>query len=202
MHEEIVQVLENMLAYLRQTLGDLWQDEWVEHMQLVPRESLPIEILGKELAIDPATLEWLINTIREYVEADSWAELLHIISEHSQLLSPEALHLLDYLTHAQENQEARRFIEDRRGLLRRCSQIGIDAALHERQSESSSAEIPGEESIDDQAKQVLLTFIHAQTWAEKKRIVGNRSDPPRNPALDNRNSLIFGCPAVSLGRGV
>ncbi|MEJ2151073.1 MAG: hypothetical protein P8Z40_16600 [Chloroflexota bacterium] len=30
----------------------------------------------------------------------------------------------------------------------------------------------------------------------------NRSDPPRNPALDNRNSLIFGCPAVSLGRGV
>jgi hypothetical protein len=29
----------------------------------------------------------------------------------------------------------------------------------------------------------------------------NRSDPPRNPALDNRNSLIFRCPAVSLGRG-
>jgi hypothetical protein len=26
--------------------------------------------------------------------------------------------------------------------------------------------------------------------------------PPRNPALNNRNSLIFGCPAVSLGRGV
>jgi hypothetical protein len=26
--------------------------------------------------------------------------------------------------------------------------------------------------------------------------------PPRNPALNNRNSLILGCPAVSLGRGV
>jgi putative transposase len=26
--------------------------------------------------------------------------------------------------------------------------------------------------------------------------------PPRNPALNNRNSLSFGCPAVSLGRGV
>lgn len=87
-----------------------------------------------QAASDLATLQSMGETITALVEAESWDDAQNILNEHPELLSDEADALLTrfiVITQAQGDNDAREAFADNQTLLRRCREIGVEAAFDE-----------------------------------------------------------------------
>ena len=74
----------------------------------------------------------LLETLQAFINADTWAESRRILDDHPELLSDEADALLAHLVEAaraQGDERARRVLEQHRDLLRRCREVGVEAAF-------------------------------------------------------------------------
>ncbi|WP_448591613.1 CHAT domain-containing protein, partial [Thermoflexus hugenholtzii] len=76
--------------------------------------------------------EPLRQAILAFLQARTWSESRRVVEEHPELLSDEADALLGQLIAAQEDASARRDLEERRALLRRCREVGIESAFREK----------------------------------------------------------------------
>ena len=77
----------------------------------------------------------LLQTIQEFIRAESWAESQRILEQHPELLSDQADALLGQLldaARAQNDEGAERILGEHRTLLRRCREVGIAQAFAER----------------------------------------------------------------------
>lgn len=71
----------------------------------------------------------LVDTILVFVGSETWAEGQVFLELHPELLSDEAIAILDALADAQENERLRKTFEYHRKLLLDCRQIGIGPAF-------------------------------------------------------------------------
>jgi hypothetical protein len=92
----------------------------------------------------PSDPEQLRQTIFAFIQAETWEESRRILEAHPELLTDEADAVLGQLVQAQEDQDARRFFEGIRALLRRCREVGIEQAF----AEFSGPPIPPEFQAD------------------------------------------------------
>jgi tetratricopeptide (TPR) repeat protein len=108
-------------------------------------------------------MEETIQAVLQFVTADTWAESKRIVEEQQHLLLTDATDAAFevLLQSNQDNEQAVRTLEKHRHLLRRCREIGIDAAFEE---------LAGAAALQNLA-QVIQQFGTADTWTESKRIV-------------------------------
>jgi hypothetical protein len=129
--EEDQQQAAVLLETLRRRLGDRWRDEWLARgLPGVPRPLLPVVLSeGPEAAL-----------LMAFIQARTWDESRRILEAHPELLSDEADALLGRLieaARAQGDEDARRALEERRALLRRCREVGVEQAFAEKVPGSS-----------------------------------------------------------------
>ena len=77
----------------------------------------------------------LLQTLQNFIQADTWDDSRRIVEAHPELLSDEADALLGQLVQAaqaQGDEDARRILEEHRALLRRCREAGIARAFAEK----------------------------------------------------------------------
>ena len=77
----------------------------------------------------------LAETLFAFIQAETWDESRRILEAHPELLTDEADALLGQLVQAaqaQGDENARRFLEEHRALLRRCREVGVEQAFAEK----------------------------------------------------------------------
>ncbi|SNB67692.1 hypothetical protein SAMN02746019_00013820, partial [Thermoflexus hugenholtzii JAD2] len=84
--------------------------------------------------------EPLRQAILAFLQARTWSESRRVVEEHPELLSDEADALLGQLIAAQEDANARRYLEERRALLRRCREVGVERAFREKTEPAAPSE--------------------------------------------------------------
>ncbi len=84
--------------------------------------------------------EPLRQAILAFLQARTWSESRRVVEEHPELLSDEADALLGQLIAAQEDANARRYLEEHRALLRRCREVGIESAFREKTDPAAPSE--------------------------------------------------------------
>jgi CHAT domain-containing protein len=102
---------------------------------------------GREPA--PPDPEPLLQAILAFVRARTWSESRRVVEERPELLSDAADALLGQLIAAQEDADVRRYLEERRALLRRCREVGVERAFREKTEAlaRSLSAAPSEEEI-------------------------------------------------------
>ena len=73
----------------------------------------------------------LLQALQSFLQAHTWDESRRILEQHPELLTDETDDLLRQLMEAQEDKDTLRYLEERRALLRRCREVGIEAAFAE-----------------------------------------------------------------------
>ncbi|HEU4322911.1 MAG TPA: tetratricopeptide repeat protein [Roseiflexaceae bacterium] len=73
----------------------------------------------------------ILQSLREFIELQTWDESQAFLEEHPELLSPTADSLLKKLAADQNDDRPREMMEIHRKLLVRCRDIGIEAAFKE-----------------------------------------------------------------------
>ena len=134
--EQAQEQAQGLLGTLRQRLGDAWRDEWAAQVPAVPRPLLPLVLReGLEAAARQAQeASPLLQAVWAFLEAGTWAESRRVVEQHAELLDGEADALLGQLVQAagaQGDERARRLFEEHHALLRRCREVGIEAAFAE-----------------------------------------------------------------------
>lgn len=79
----------------------------------------------------------LLQTILEFIQADSWPDLHRVVKAHPELLDDGAEALLAELAAAQEDDWARQLLEKHCTFLARCREVGLGAAFAERMGGSA-----------------------------------------------------------------
>jgi len=79
----------------------------------------------------------IMQTLTDFIQAPTWEESKRILESHPELLQPEIDAALQQQAMQQENDSARKHIEEYRLLLDRCRNMGIDVAFAELQGEKS-----------------------------------------------------------------
>ncbi|RMF27571.1 MAG: hypothetical protein D6759_17425, partial [Chloroflexi bacterium] len=74
----------------------------------------------------------LLHTLNAFITANTWPASQQIVEQHPELLSHEADRLMGDLIDAQDDDGARQMLQEHRTLLRRCREIGVDAAFAEK----------------------------------------------------------------------
>ena len=102
---------------------------------------------GREPA--PPDPELLLQAILAFVRARTWSESRRVVEERPELLSDAADALLGLLIAAQEEADVCRYLEERRALLRRCREVGVERAFREKTEAlaRSLSAAPSEEEI-------------------------------------------------------
>ena len=73
----------------------------------------------------------LLQALQGFLQARTWDTSRRILEQHPELLTDETHDLLRQLMEAQEDRDTLRYLEERRALLRRCREVGIEAAFAE-----------------------------------------------------------------------
>jgi CHAT domain-containing protein len=116
-----------LIGILRQRLGAAWNDAWLgQGLTVVPRPMLLVALTD-----DPA----LVQAVNAFLNARTWIDSYREVQAHPELLSDEALAMLDQAiaaARAANNADAVAFFEAHRALLRRCREVGAAAAFAEK----------------------------------------------------------------------
>ncbi|MDQ7030286.1 MAG: hypothetical protein Q9O62_11165 [Ardenticatenia bacterium] len=112
----------------------------------------------------------MLEAIRAFINADTWTESRRVLEAHPELLSDEADDLLGQLAEAQEDERARRLVEQHRALLRRCREVGVDRAFAE-MTTSPQHDIARLLAEAGDLGRTLRDFIAADTWTASRRIL-------------------------------
>jgi tetratricopeptide (TPR) repeat protein len=108
----------------------------------------PLPVLSAE-----DTQQLLLQTIINFINAPTWEASKRFLESHPELLQPEIDTLLQNLATQQEQDDARRIVEDHRRLLARCKDEGIDVAFAELQASQDALNAsPDESSQQEQGK--------------------------------------------------
>jgi CHAT domain-containing protein len=116
-----------LIGILRQHLGAAWNDAWLAQGPAVA----PRQMLLVALTDDPA----LVQAVNAFLNARTWIDSYREVQAHPELLSDEALAMLDQAiaaARAANNADAVAFFEAHRALLRRCREVGAAAAFAEK----------------------------------------------------------------------
>lgn len=99
-------------------------------------ERRPVQVYATARALDAPTARGLLSHIdRTTLDARSWTESYRQLQAHQELLSDDALTLLDQaITRAQAdgNADAITFYSEHRNLLQRCREVGVEDACAEK----------------------------------------------------------------------
>ena len=153
-----------LMERLRRLLGKAWEARWErEGVQSVPRSLLPTlvgaaletamhQLLQHELPEgDPKasgeserlsqeimSFTRRLQTVLEFVDAETWPESRQIVEQHPELLSEETDdHLGRLITQAlaENNEDSARVFRVHQSLLRRCRAMGIKDAFRQQMNE-------------------------------------------------------------------
>ena len=181
-----------LLALLRDRLGDEWRDKWVEQMQVVPRQMLPLalsedpeayrrlEEAAQEAMEQILTADPLVAGVQALLKASSMAALLQVAHDHPALLAPEAgTRVQQMVQAARDGGEAEmvRELEERYRLLREIHRAAQESGLTLEQAIEMTTQVEGMvRDKPDVARlqalaRTLQQFIEAETWDESRRIV-------------------------------
>src|SRR5512135_2654812 len=84
---------------------------------------------GTEGAMARFRSKQLLRAIRKFVEAKTWSESKRILEQHPELLSDKADAFLEHLIAEQTNEDVIVNLTQHHELLRRCRDVGLDAAF-------------------------------------------------------------------------
>ena len=102
----------------------------------------------------------LLQTIFALIQTRTLDESRRVVETHSELLTDEAGNLMEQLAEAQEDSNARRVVEEHRALLRRCREVGMEAAFAKKTGPAGSIPIPPEFQADlRQAREALQRYL-------------------------------------------
>lgn len=163
-----------LLRELRTSLGEEWQDEWLEGgLSMVPRRALPtaltegLEAAQAQLQAQAEDVPELHQTLIAFLQAETWAQSKAVVEEHPELLEEEVDDLIERLIAAaqqQEDENAEQAFREHRQLLQRAREVGVEEAFGER--------IQATEGLSSQlVLGLLLNFVEAETWPEAQAFV-------------------------------
>ena len=106
-----------------------------------------------------------------FLQAETWNASQRVLAEHPELLAREVDELLGRLIDtaiAREEDVAQRTFAEHRALLRRCREVGADAAFAEK--------LGGPEGERLIAIARLESFLQARTWGDSRQILLDHPD--------------------------
>jgi len=124
----------NLLRVLRQLLGTDWRENWLDNEGIV---SIRRAVLPNYLDRDTETLYQTLSpsleqALNQLLEAETWETIRQVIKNHSELLN-EGVDLVVGKYISQEHEpDVKEALIERLDLLRRCREVGVEAALVER----------------------------------------------------------------------
>ena len=110
-------------------------------------------------------LEHLLTLLQQFLQAPTWPDSRHIVETHPELLTDDADALLGQLREAQETEDVRQTIQDHSALLRRCREVGVDAAFAEKTDNAAgdnNLQIPPEFTDDVRELQSVLSRLQRE----------------------------------------
>jgi len=117
-----------------------------------------------ELRNSPQSPVSLIQTISEFVQAQTWAESKVVLDSHPELLTDVAATLLDQVIKKAERQKddnAVKILTEHRDLIRECRELGTDAAFERK------LVAPVLQSL----VRTIFDFVLTDTWDQSRLIV-------------------------------
>ena len=161
-----------LLELLRGSMGDAWQDEWLESLASTPRELLPTLLDGGELP-SPARGRGaegtgdLADLLIAWIKTPDWRASEAYLQEHAaDLLTGEAEAVLEQLRQGNPDADV---IPQHQTLLRRCRAVGIEAAYREFHAARTAGTGLGE--IPDDVRPILRELDQPAGRAEMPRRV-------------------------------
>jgi tetratricopeptide (TPR) repeat protein len=79
----------------------------------------------------PEAVRVLWESLQAFLSADNWTDSRHILEQHPELLDEEIASLLGLMIAAQDDQDARAYLEQHCALLRKCREVGVEQAFAE-----------------------------------------------------------------------
>ena len=141
--DNLAAALQELAALVRQTLDELRQHDPATFARLEAevRQTIAALLVGDqtpdEATASTATTDApvLMQALAAFLSARTWIDSYREVQSHPELLSDEALAMLDQAiaaTRAANDADAVAFFEEHRALLRRCREIGAAAAFAEK----------------------------------------------------------------------
>jgi hypothetical protein len=118
--------------------------------------------------------EHVLDLLQQLVDAPSWGATRRIVEAHPELLTEEADAVLARFQDAyRDDPEVWQFLNERRDLLRRCREDGIEAAFAglEAEDDDPEARAARERQTDDALIEAVHALIQAQSPAEVLDVV-------------------------------
>jgi CHAT domain-containing protein/tetratricopeptide (TPR) repeat protein len=157
------ELVQGFMERLAETYPDP-RPEYLGQAMGVPRDALAEMIDVDELPQATSRTPPLLDALRLFGEADTWSASYLVVQEHPELLGEEADSLLVEIALAQSGEGARQTIEEHRVFLRRCREVGVEAAYAEKRSaihDAKQAAVPPELAQDlRQASEAEAQFSH------------------------------------------
>ncbi|WP_129630006.1 CHAT domain-containing protein [Candidatus Oscillochloris fontis] len=181
-----------LLGLIREQLGTAWHDAWLaQGVSSIPRQRLAAAIenvapnglpnkrdksskvaIWESVTIEPpasiaiSSSPVLADVLDAFLNAHSWDESYRQLQAHPELLGTEAIAMLDreiIAAQAEGNIDSANFYTEHCDLLRRCHQIGQDAAFAEKM-EVSVAQLQSQIAIPT----VFATWLTEAQQAEQR----------------------------------
>ncbi|MEJ5241402.1 MAG: CpXC domain-containing protein, partial [Anaerolineales bacterium] len=133
--DEADALLEQLIQAAKAQQDENARQLFEQHRNLLRRcREVGIEQAFQEQSQGERWQERLTETLFAFIQAKTWDESRRILEQHPELLTDEADALLEQLIQAakaQQDENARQLFEQHRNLLRRCREVGIEAAFQE-----------------------------------------------------------------------
>ncbi len=116
----------------------------------------------------------LLETLQQFIQADTWDESQRILEAHPELLEDRTLTLLDDLikgAQQQNNENAVRLFQEHRALLERCRQVGIPRAFAEKRL---PPDIPPE--LREVLQELAQSGVEIRSLEDLERALQDRPD--------------------------
>ncbi len=172
---------QRLLAILRESSGNDWQESWQTDLREVPRALLPIALFGGDAQLHFSTSLQRSAALRQALEvanllspsvegANGLVQLRKALNDHPVLLSSAVDLLLSQWEKADwlESKD-RQIVARRRILLRQCRQAGIDAAFERLVHEVSSPD--GLQQPSSEVLDAVISLLKSPNWDETRRII-------------------------------
>jgi hypothetical protein len=138
-----------LLGQLREALGNDWRRAWMRRQyQTVDRAelrvilNLDLVLIGRQIlateqgehALEAGELPTVLQGLWAFLSAESWAAAHTVLDAYPELLDSQTLGVLEELIRAvalEQDKELVAMLSEHRDVLRRCSEVGVEAALAE-----------------------------------------------------------------------
>ncbi|MCX6033179.1 MAG: CHAT domain-containing protein [Chloroflexi bacterium] len=177
--KEHAELLGDEADALLNELIDHWQQEQDAEVVTLLTDRSALLRHCREIGVDAAFAELrepVVSPLQEalvaFINADTWPESQQFVAEHPELLSDEADVLMGQLTEMQENDDARTMLEMHRHLLRRCREIGIDAAFVALVEPARPSDMPRRIELCQRALRQTARDEQPELWATLQDALG------------------------------